>query len=475
MEHIVPATTISLSSLRTIGGFVDHTAIVADEFDTPLFLTSLQLDYLRTLPMASGFFVTEAKLYNLLNHIAQAVCKMYACSKYLQTKVIRDALTNRCEWIFIFIKFNDNHDGASYQRSNIVKFNTMSDSDGQLVIPGSWPDIIAAILSLGDTKRAGVCYRVAKSMDDERNVGAGYVGAVACARKALLHIGLRAQAQTDSENSNTVVHEDSSAMTKATGWTLRRMRRLGLRSSGVTGWEGRLKRFGRWCKQLCRVQGERLLPLTVSRYGCIGLAEEPQLSTSKSKRSCRAGLLNSDAACHPAHRKPVTIPVMSPIPHSPRPLPIRDPHTFPRFLRKLLPYSSRTDAVRTDEPHNPLDFPATSPLPCPLTKPDESVILIRTRITHHQILRHQYYCNPQIQFISISTWWPFQPDHASSAVADVPLALGKLRYATAGAPGDEDDMIRNEDYVSPPSPNPASRPGIVNTGQHGSGRVCFCF
>ncbi|KAG2062507.1 hypothetical protein BDR04DRAFT_1112137 [Suillus decipiens] len=33
MEHIVPAKTISPLSLQTIGGLVDHTAIVADECD----------------------------------------------------------------------------------------------------------------------------------------------------------------------------------------------------------------------------------------------------------------------------------------------------------------------------------------------------------------------------------------------------------------------------------------------------------
>ncbi|KAG2070800.1 hypothetical protein BDR04DRAFT_1118077 [Suillus decipiens] len=97
--------------------------------------------------MPSGFFVTEAKLYNISNNFPQAVCEMYACGKYLQKKVVRGALTNGREWIFIFMKFNDNYDGASYQRSNIVKFDTVSNSDGQLVIPGSWPDILAAILS----------------------------------------------------------------------------------------------------------------------------------------------------------------------------------------------------------------------------------------------------------------------------------------------------------------------------------------
>jgi hypothetical protein len=33
MEHIVSATTISTPSSRTLGGFVDYTAIVADECD----------------------------------------------------------------------------------------------------------------------------------------------------------------------------------------------------------------------------------------------------------------------------------------------------------------------------------------------------------------------------------------------------------------------------------------------------------
>ncbi|KAG1886119.1 hypothetical protein F4604DRAFT_1917801 [Suillus subluteus] len=63
------------------------------------------------------------------------------------------------------------------------------------------------------------------------------------------------------------------------------------------------------------------------------------------------------------------------------------------------------------------------------------------------------------------------------AIVDVPLAPGKLRYATAGAPGPDDDLIHDEDYVSPPSPspNPGSRRGIVNAGQHGSSRFCFCF
>ncbi|KAG1805584.1 uncharacterized protein BJ212DRAFT_1391745 [Suillus subaureus] len=67
--------------------------------------------------------------------------------------------------------------------------------------------------ALGDTERASVCYRVAKSVDDERNARAGYVGAAACAGEALLRIGLLAQAQVLGENSSTstAVIEDASS------------------------------------------------------------------------------------------------------------------------------------------------------------------------------------------------------------------------------------------------------------------------
>lgn len=49
--------------------------------------------------------------------------------------------------------------------------------------------------ALGDAERAGMCYRVARAVDDELNAGAGFVGAAACAGEALLRIGLRAEYQ----------------------------------------------------------------------------------------------------------------------------------------------------------------------------------------------------------------------------------------------------------------------------------------
>ncbi|KAG1783036.1 hypothetical protein EV702DRAFT_1040813 [Suillus placidus] len=80
-----------------------------------------------------------------------------------------------------------------------------------------------------------------------------------------------------------------------------------------------------------------------------------------------------------------------------------------------------------------------------------------------------------------STWWPARAGHALPPIVDVPLAPGKLRIATAGAPTFDEDLIRDEDYVpsTPLSPHPNSqRPSTgvqVTTGQHGSGRLCGCF
>ncbi|KAG1721356.1 hypothetical protein EDD22DRAFT_974742 [Suillus occidentalis] len=110
-------------------------------------------------------------------------------------------------------------------------------------------------------------------------------------------------------------------------------------------------------------------------------------------------------------------------------------------------------------------FPATSPLPRshisqPPAPPTSQSSAINTSPTLPSRLHRL---------------WPLQTNHKSPPTVDVPLAPGKLRNAAAGAPGDDDDLIRDEEYVPPPSPSPNSRPGIANAGQHGSGRFCFCF
>ncbi|KAG1771224.1 hypothetical protein EDD22DRAFT_1047431 [Suillus occidentalis] len=117
------------------------------------------------------------------------------------------------------------------------------------------------------------------------------------------------------------------------------------------------------------------------------------------------------------------------------------------------------------EPCNLLDFPATSPLPrSHISQPPAPPTSQSSAINTSSTLTSRLY-----------RLWPLQKFHASPTVVDVPLAPGKLRNAAAGALGDDDDLIRDEDYVPPPSPSPNSRPGIVNAGQHGSGRfVILC-
>jgi len=72
------------------------------------------------------------------------LCFQWLC--YFRKQILRGALTNGHEWIFLLLKLNNNHDGASYWQSNVVKFTPGSTHDGQLIL-GDWPDLIAGILS----------------------------------------------------------------------------------------------------------------------------------------------------------------------------------------------------------------------------------------------------------------------------------------------------------------------------------------
>ncbi|KAG1815672.1 uncharacterized protein BJ212DRAFT_1357895 [Suillus subaureus] len=152
---------------------------------------------------------------------------------------------------------------------------------------------------------------------------------------------------------------------------------------------------------------------------------------------------------------------------------------------------SRMTPVRTDQPRDPLDFPATLPLPHspPHTAqatsqahsdmdPYENARPISTPHTTQSSATAPTTFKTRLD--RLSTWWPPRASHPLPPIVDVPLAPGKLRYATAGAPTFDDDLIRDEDYVPPtPTPHPNSqRPSTVvqvTTGQHGSSRFCGCF
>ncbi|KAF5381638.1 hypothetical protein D9615_005460 [Tricholomella constricta] len=145
MEHTASATTISPSSSSTLSGFVDYTVVVADQRDAAFFRDTPDLNILKFL-RATGFFVIQAKLNNPSHHVPHAVAEIYACGKFLQKKILRGALTNGRDWIFILVTFNDNFDGATYKQSDVISIIHNEDSDGKIVIPGPRPDLIAAIL-----------------------------------------------------------------------------------------------------------------------------------------------------------------------------------------------------------------------------------------------------------------------------------------------------------------------------------------
>jgi len=60
--------------------------------------------------------------------------------QYFRKKVLRGALTNGQNWIFLLVQLNDDYDGASYKQSSKVKLTNY----GGL---GWKPDLIAGILA----------------------------------------------------------------------------------------------------------------------------------------------------------------------------------------------------------------------------------------------------------------------------------------------------------------------------------------
>ncbi|KAG2746747.1 hypothetical protein P692DRAFT_20835855 [Suillus brevipes Sb2] len=81
--------------------------------------------------------------------------------------------------------------------------------------------------------------------------------------------------------------------------------------------------------------------------------------------------------------------------------------------------------IRTNEPRNPLDFPATVPLPRPYAHAQENFQPSTTQSsapassTFKSRLHH------------LSTWRPFQTGHTSPAIVNVSLAQGKERVLHA--------------------------------------------
>jgi hypothetical protein len=68
---------------------------------------------------------------------------------FISKQVVRGALTNGREWIFLLVKLNDNGNGASFMQSDIIHLYVQQEglSGGPQVMIRPFPDLIAGILS----------------------------------------------------------------------------------------------------------------------------------------------------------------------------------------------------------------------------------------------------------------------------------------------------------------------------------------
>ncbi|KIL59052.1 hypothetical protein M378DRAFT_180985 [Amanita muscaria Koide BX008] len=148
MEYAVPSVNIGPSN-RNISGLIDYAAIVANKKDARIFRQdSRLLTIKRNMGDSTGLFVVQAKLHDPANHIPQAVAEFFACAKHLDKQVVRGALTNGREWIFLLVKLNDDRNGASFMQSDIIHLNTQQEGlSGPQVMIRPFPDLIAGILS----------------------------------------------------------------------------------------------------------------------------------------------------------------------------------------------------------------------------------------------------------------------------------------------------------------------------------------
>jgi len=119
VEQGVSATAVQPSSFTTVSGYVDYAVVVAAVDDAEIFLRHPVLEKLKG---RETLFILEAKTMesSLANHVPQAVSEMHACAKKLGKRIIRGALTQGQDWIFIVLRMNDDGFGAEYAESGVI-------------------------------------------------------------------------------------------------------------------------------------------------------------------------------------------------------------------------------------------------------------------------------------------------------------------------------------------------------------------
>ncbi|KAF9642126.1 hypothetical protein BDM02DRAFT_3124827 [Thelephora ganbajun] len=129
-----------------IAGRIDYTALTMNFHEHHSFITNSLFQFIKRQD-PSGLFVTEAKQEEvpLAQQVARAVAEMYAPAKYLKKNVIRGALTNGRDWIFLILYLNEDGGGGTYLQSRPIELQ-VSSSYPYSVLPPE-PDIIAGILA----------------------------------------------------------------------------------------------------------------------------------------------------------------------------------------------------------------------------------------------------------------------------------------------------------------------------------------
>ncbi|KAF9642072.1 hypothetical protein BDM02DRAFT_3193961 [Thelephora ganbajun] len=149
------------SSLGT-SGRIDYTILTVDHHKHRAFSPSVHLIELRPFAESfitsslfsllrqqnpNGLFVAEGKLGGalLVNRVTQVLAEMYTSAKHLRKSVIRGALTDRHDWIFLVLYLNEDGVGGAYFQSPTIKMQVSSNYPYSVLSPG--PDIIAGILA----------------------------------------------------------------------------------------------------------------------------------------------------------------------------------------------------------------------------------------------------------------------------------------------------------------------------------------
>lgn len=138
----VPGQTRSMK----INGTIDYAALTIDARKRESLIRNSLFQFVKR-QNPNGLFVTEAKQHGvpLAQHIAQAVAGMYASAKYLGKGIIRGALTNGHDWIFLILYLNKDGDGGTYAESPTIKIQVSDTFPYHVISPG--PDIVAGILA----------------------------------------------------------------------------------------------------------------------------------------------------------------------------------------------------------------------------------------------------------------------------------------------------------------------------------------